>query len=348
LNGPLGETYPKLIQALQQREKRTASQPTLVRDLKTEPGKGKGLLVVLDSHSDVLSASSLDSETVGFVGLITQGGNFPQKKLGGFDIRPGQKNTVSLSATIIIADDSLPGLSKDSRHCYFEWENSFLKMYKFYTQSNCFFECNLFYVQDQLNQTCTPWYFPTPEDLPTICDPWQAVQIIETMSNVPHDQCNHCLPDCESTILKARISTSQLRRCQLSNLGRNFFCTKNENTKLTKQFLDELLEPHYRARFSTLPYFFNNNYTLPVRNLGSSLIYGDVFERINTGYNAIDQDIAAVEVFFQTPYALQLKRSPTMNWIDYFSSVGGIYGLVLGMGIISFVELVWLLLQNCV
>jgi hypothetical protein len=149
-------------------------------------------------------------------------------------------------------------------------------------------------------------------------------------------------------ILKARISTSQLRRCQLSNLGRNFFCTKNENTKLAKQFLDELLEPHYRARFSTLPYFLNNNYTLPVRILGSSLIYGDVFERINTGYNAIDQDIAAVEVFFQTPYALQLKRSPTMNWIDYFSNVGGIYGLVLGMGIISFVELFWLLFQNWV
>jgi hypothetical protein len=91
LNDPLGETYHKLIQALQQREKRTGSQPTLVRDLKTEPGKGKGLLVVLDSHSDVLSASSLDSETIGFVGLITQGGNFPQKKLGGFDIRPGAR-----------------------------------------------------------------------------------------------------------------------------------------------------------------------------------------------------------------------------------------------------------------
>jgi hypothetical protein len=37
-----------------------------------------------------------------------------------------------------------------------------------------------------------------------------------------------------------------------------------------------------------------------------------------------------------------------MNWNDYFSNVGGIYGLVLGMGIISLVELFWLLLQNWV
>jgi hypothetical protein len=34
-----------------------------------------------------------------------------------------------------------------------------------------------------------------------------------------------------------------------------------------------------------------------------------------------------------------------MTWIDYFSTVGGLLGLVLGMGIISFVELIWLCLR---
>jgi hypothetical protein len=34
-----------------------------------------------------------------------------------------------------------------------------------------------------------------------------------------------------------------------------------------------------------------------------------------------------------------------MTWIDFFSNIGGIYGLVLGMGIISFVELFWLFLR---
>ncbi len=35
----------------------------------------------------------------------------------------------------------------------------------------------------------------------------------------------------------------------------------------------------------------------------------------------------------------------TMSWIDYFSAVGGLLGLVLGMGIVSVVEIIWLALR---
>jgi hypothetical protein len=31
-----------------------------------------------------------------------------------------------------------------------------------------------------------------------------------------------------------------------------------------------------------------------------------------------------------------------MNWIKYLSTVGELLGLVLGMGIVSFIELIWL------
>jgi hypothetical protein len=37
-----------------------------------------------------------------------------------------------------------------------------------------------------------------------------------------------------------------------------------------------------------------------------------------------------------------MGHSPRMNWIDYLSAVGGLLGLVLGMGIVSFIELIWL------
>jgi uncharacterized membrane protein len=40
-----------------------------------------------------------------------------------------------------------------------------------------------------------------------------------------------------------------------------------------------------------------------------------------------------------------MGSQPRMTWIDYFSIVGGLLGLVLGMGIISFVELIWLTLR---
>ncbi len=34
-----------------------------------------------------------------------------------------------------------------------------------------------------------------------------------------------------------------------------------------------------------------------------------------------------------------------MNWIDYFSNIGGIFGLVLGMGLITIAEIIWLSFQ---
>ena len=187
----VGETYPQLIKNLQNIEVSQQKDSSQI-SYHTEPGKNKGLLVVLDSHSDMLSASSLDLDTQGFVGLISQTGSFPQVNLGGFDIKPGYKNTVALTATKITADDDLQEIDTISRNCSFEWENSKLLIFKNYSQSNCIFECNFFYAQNlTVNKfpPCSPWYFPTPEDSPKMCDPWMASQMSLIMSNVPKDQC---------------------------------------------------------------------------------------------------------------------------------------------------------------
>ena len=45
--------------------------------------------MVLDAHSDLFSAGSLDSDNRGFLGLIRPRGSFTLTTLGGFDIRPG-------------------------------------------------------------------------------------------------------------------------------------------------------------------------------------------------------------------------------------------------------------------
>ena len=62
-------------------------------------------------------------------------------------------------------------------------------------------------------------------------------------------------------------------------------------------------------------------------------------------YNPFDKDIALLEVFFKKPTIIQISRQARMSWIDYLSTVGGLLGLVLGMGIVSFIELLWLCLR---
>ena len=63
----------------------------------SQPGRSKGLVVLLDSHSDVLSEGSVDSDFDGFLGVINPSGSFPFTSYSGFDIRPGD----SLEASVL-------------------------------------------------------------------------------------------------------------------------------------------------------------------------------------------------------------------------------------------------------
>jgi hypothetical protein len=110
---------------------------------------------------------------------------------------------------------------------------------------------------------------------------------------------------------------------------------------LSSEFLTQSLQSDFEKRFLLLPYFLTQNFTSN-RTLGSSLKAGDVFRTTNVDYRAVEKDIAIVQVYIKTAYATKIQRSLTMGWIDYCSNVGGIFGLVLGIGIISLVELVWL------
>ena len=62
-------------------------------------------------------------------------------------------------------------------------------------------------------------------------------------------------------------------------------------------------------------------------------------------YDAYDKDIAMVQFFYKKSTIIQMGTQVTMSWIDYFSAVGGLLGLVLGMGIVSVIEIVWLCLR---
>ena len=62
-------------------------------------------------------------------------------------------------------------------------------------------------------------------------------------------------------------------------------------------------------------------------------------------YNAYEKDIAVVQFYFKKSTVVQMGTQATMTWVDYFSAVGGLLGLVLGMGIVSFIEILWLCLR---
>ena len=76
-----------------------------------------------------------------------------------------------------------------------------------------------------------------------------------------------------------------------------------------------------------------------------NLNVGGISENNITQYDAFDKDIAMVSIVYQDSTVTQIGSQAKMTWIDYLATVGGLLGLVLGMGFISFVELVWLALR---
>ena len=64
-----------------------------------------------------------------------------------------------------------------------------------------------------------------------------------------------------------------------------------------------------------------------------------------TEYNAYTEDIAVVQVFFEPAAVFLFGSQPSQTWIDYFSTVGGLLGLCIGISIVTVIELVWLALS---
>jgi len=202
----LGDTYPSLLKELQDSDKNesfTESKKPLwytkSDEPKSLPGRNKGLVLVIDSHSDLFSAGSLDVDYDSFMGLISPSGSFPLMNQEGFEIQPGHYNVISLSGSKVVADDDLRYLQVSARNCKFPEETVNLRLHKNYTYMNCMLECSMSYAENELikdnsSNPCVPWYFPSSNNSITVCDPWESVKFYDFMNQVPDDACSDCLP----------------------------------------------------------------------------------------------------------------------------------------------------------
>lgn len=158
--------------------------------------------------------------------------------LHGFPISPGYHTLVALSGTKIEAVQSLKDISVTTRNCYFPDETETVKLFKNYSQTNCFFECILNITHERLsNRTlkCTPWYFPTLLNDTYFCPSSESVIFSETFTLVnPSLLCPQCLPDCKKINLKKSITMEPFRKCDEKNFGVSQLCDYKMLKKLSK------------------------------------------------------------------------------------------------------------------
>ena len=349
-------TYVDLLQEMQSYTKNSSMTSSSVpskyirdNEPKTAPGRNKGLNILIDTQSYLISPGSINSDFHGFLGLIGPSSTFPFISQEGFEILPGNQNIVTITTVKADADEGLLSLDKNDRNCLFPEENSIMKIHRNYSYTNCMYECSFFYAQQQVfqkyNFTCQPWYFPSADDTTSICDPWQSYDFYNFMTgDIPSDVCSDCLPDCSSMTYDPTVTTIPFEKCDFGNLGLTRFCSFNSrtyspmSTKASEDITDE-----YPKIWNAPEYIRTLKNSYRFKTL--SLVTGANPDTFPPTYNPFETDIAWVQILYKKNTILQLGSQLTMTWIDYLSTVGGLLGLVLGMGIISFVELVWLALR---
>ena len=245
----------------------------------------------------------------------------------------GHHNIITVTGMKIDADDSMRQLDVKERKCIFYDESSSLRIYQNYTYENCIFECSLLEANSNFN--CTPWYFPTTDENIKVCNPWEALNFSTYLNTVKSEKCSKCLPECTNTIYQPSIVTIPFRPCDASNMEMSLFCkisnfwSKPFPKTYTSEFDEEKIQPDERINNTRTQGAYQQKYI-------------NIFKKTQTWYDAFDVDIAIVDIYFQKSSVIQMGRQSRMTWVDYLSNVGGLMGLVLGMGFVSFIEIFWL------
>ena len=353
--------YQTIIKKMQGRDEAKAfdlfeTWPDLKHDLKKfipEAGVSKGLHLMLDSHSDLLSGSSISDDFQGFIAVVNDNKQFPITSQKSVLIRPGHHNLVSIKAQKVSAKRDIKGYSPDKRYCYFHDENE-MKSHNNYSQSNCKLECKvrqvLSVLSEQGKKRCIPWFFPIVETEYPMCDPWEAQAFQEEMKNIGDAECNKCYPDCDTTEFGASASAAPFRRCDYKNVDMSPLCTIETNSvPYPPKWGRSVLEEYSATRKGMVPSYVNDKVITNRRkniNDADRRIEGQKGKELFTAtnqddqeYDAYEKDIATVTFFFESSNAFEFLRQSKTSWIDYISQVGGLLGLCLGFSFISAVEI---------
>ena len=354
-------TYGKMVMSMQTKDRSGSFDinelPHLgINEPSTQPGQDKGLMLVLDAHTDKVSSSSVSDDFRGFITVVDDNNDYPITERNGFLVKPGMENHVAISALEIMGEESIRSIDAKNRDCYFSDENS-LEMHQKYSQSNCILECNLNYALEMMkyeNKTlCIPWFYPIPDNkVDQFCDPWDTVIFQDFMSSTPADQCSNCLPDCSKTIYDASVSTASFRQCDHTNLGASSLCDLND-IDMNPPIWSHNVQNEYRMAKGIVPdYALPDHERMPnirryvnTKEKEDALVFSVQYNQTPV-YDAYALDIAMVNFYFDKSTIMCYKRGQRMTEIDFISQMGGLLGLGLGCSFISIVELLyWMIIR---
>jgi len=152
------------------------------------------------------------------------------------------------------------------------------------------------------------------------------------------------LIDCRRTIYDHSISTQKFRSCDEKNFGTSEYCNLENvlNLPTPQIWGTQVINEYLMLNSTTVPAFLTGVRS-SIRTTGA--IRGNIFNNMRRTYDAYEKDIALVNFYFKPSHVLQFGTQCRLGWIDFFSNVGGLLGLCLGLSIITFMEIIWICLK---
>ena len=187
-----------------------------------------------------------------------------------------------------------------------------------------------------------------------MCNPWNTQKFLDIIqSQIPKNQCKHCLPDCTTTKFESVMTYSKLLQCDRTNLGGTsrlcalvggpfnpapWMTTAQKEFKSANQtvpwYLDtnssQALSSDDPARFSNQRYMTDGADSIFSPELGGE-----------SSYDAFKKDIGIVNIFFSEEKILKYVTSNRMSDFEFVVQIGSTLGFYMGVSIISVIELIY-------
>ena len=181
------------------------------------------------------------------------------------------------------------------------------------------------------------------------------------------DYCDHCLPDCTTTIYKASVTAAPFRHCDYKNLGTSYLC--DFDGTVSPKIWGQDVQDQYANEISSVPFYVSNDAESSYRKYAGINKYFSLFIVFLTNwilditkgqgipiftaankkaptYNAYEKDIAVVTFFFDTGTVVEYVNDERMSLEQFISQIGGLMGLCTGFSFISGIEILyWLLFK---
>ena len=210
----------------------------------------------------------------------------------------------------------------------------------------------------QKNDTCVPWFFPLEVgNAEKICNPWNTMKFRQIlMDQVPVGICKHCLPDCTTTKYETSLSYAELVECDGTTVGSSGkLCDLIRNQVNPTPWIT-VAQNEFEYSNMSIPWYL---ITGSMKGQNETTKFSDKrsrHDKLNADarlelfkaqlentppYDAFRKDIGIINVYFEDKKISHYTKANKMTMLDFMYQIGGSLGLMMGISIVSLVEVIY-------